>query len=320
MLDQFKEDFPALERLDPNLIPLVEAQIAASGGEITVEGLRSLFSQSMPPAPHFEVAGVEALDIPGPQGALRVRIYRPQAAGPLPVIVHYHGGGFVIGDLDTHDGQCRNLCLQSHCIVASVTYRRAPEHKLPAAHEDAYAALLWLAENAATFGGDPSRIGVAGDSAGGNLAGHVAIRAKREKGPTLKAQLLVVPATRAPEDARGGMAKLDNPSFPMALYDWFAAQMADDPAALSGPWLNLMGEPSKALEGLPPAIIAVAEVDIMQPQGLDYADKLGAAGVTVDLYKATGMVHAFFSLPHMFSSAKRHCDILARAMGELMRA
>lgn len=320
MLDQFTEHFPVLERLDPNLIPLVEAQIAAGGGEITVEGLRSLFRQSMPPAPQFEVAGIEEFDIPGPQGPLRLRIYRPQAAGPLPVILHYHGGGFVIGDLDTHDGQCRNLCLQSHALVVSVTYRRAPEHKLPAAHEDAYAALLWLAENATSFGGDPSRIGVAGDSAGGNLAAHVAIRAKRENGPKLKAQLLVVPATSAPEKAKTAMSGLDNPSFPIALYDWFSAQMADDPAMLSAPWLNLLGEPSEALQGLPPAIVAVAEVDIMAPQGADYAHALRAAGVQVDLYKAAGMVHSFFSLPHMFSSAKRHCDILARAMGELLRA
>lgn len=320
MLDRLREAFPVLERLDPDLAPLIEAQIAAGGGEITVNGLRSLFRQSMPPAPQFEMAGIENFDIPGPQGPMHVRIYHPQMDGPRPVIVHYHGGGFVVGDLDTHDGQCRNLCLQANCIVVSVSYRKAPEHKLPAAHEDAYAALVWLAEKAATFGGDPSRIGVAGDSAGGNLAAHVALRAKRENGPKLKAQLLVVPATSAPEDARAAMAGLDNPGFSLALYDWFVAQMTDDPATMRGPFLNLMGTPAKALEGLPPAIVAVAEVDIMRPQGVAYARKLSAAGIPVDLYQASGMVHSFFSLPHMFVSARRHCDSLARRMGELMRA
>src|SRR5439155_5823717 len=141
------------------------------------------------------VGNVEDREVPGPEGQISIRIYTPQGKGPFPVLVFFHGGGWVIGNIESHDAICRSLTNAADCITVSVDYRLALEHKFPAAPEDCYAATQWVAANAATFNGDTSRIAVGGDSAGGNLAAVVALMARDRGGPSLVYQLLIYPAT-----------------------------------------------------------------------------------------------------------------------------
>ena len=229
-----------------------------------------------------------------------VRVYRPEADGPVPTIVYVHGGGFVIGDLDTHDGVCRLLCRDVAAVVVSIDYRLAPEHHFPAAVEDAYAALQYVAEHIDEYGGDAAKLAIGGDSAGGNLSA-VCAQLAREDGLALAAQLLVYPAVdmfgdyaSREENATGYFLTLEE------MY-WFSenylGMKEDDPRARElefDPRLSPLH--AKTLEGLPPAVVVTAEYDPLRDEGNRYAAELEKAGVRVVHRQFPSLIHGFYGL------------------------
>jgi len=241
------------------------------------------------------VAKIEERLFPGPGGATRVRLYWPQGAAPAPAIVYFHGGGHVIGSLDTHDFVARNLCGGTEAMVASVDYRMGPEHKFPAAVDDCFAALEWVHANAANLGADPRRIGVHGDSAGGNLAAVVALLARDAGGPRLRLQSLVYPVTDY------GLASDSYDKYATgygvltrAAMVWFRdhyLRSAED----GSDW---RASPIRAasLAGVAPAIVITAECDVLHDDGERYAEALRGAGVPVEYKEFRGMIHAFFGM------------------------
>ena len=241
------------------------------------------------------VARVEERMIPGPAGEIRLRIYWPQAAAAIPAIVYYHGGGHVIGSLDTHDFVARNLCSGVGALVASVDYRMGPEHKFPAAVDDSWAAFQWAAANAASLGADPTRIGVHGDSAGANLAAVVALLARDADSPKLRLQSLVYPIADyglvgdSYEKYANGYGILTR-----AAMVWFRDHYLRSPEDAK----DWRASPIKAanLAGAAPAIVITAECDVLHDDGERYADALQRAGVPVEYKEFPGMIHAFFGM------------------------
>ena len=240
-------------------------------------------------------ARIEDRAIPGPAGPIPVRIYWPQAPGPRPAIAYYHGGGHVIGSLDSHDLVARNLCGGAEAVVLSVDYRMGPEHRFPAAVEDSFAALEWLHANAASLGADAERLGVHGDSAGGNLAAVVAILARDRGGPRLRLQSLVYPVCdfRMRSESYGRYATGCGILTAEAM-KWFRGHYVrtlDDAA-------DWRASPGLApdLAGVAPAILIAAECDVLHDEGLAYAERLKAAGVAVEYRRYAGMIHAFFGM------------------------
>src|ERR1700691_2510492 len=221
---------------------------------------------------------VEDRTVPGPGGDIRIRIYRPEGAESAPLVTFFHGGGWVIGDIDTHDGSCRILSRRTGAVVVSVDYRLAPEHPFPAALDDCDAAVTWVAGQAEDLGGDPGRLAVAGDSAGGNLAAAVTLRARERGGPAIAAQPLVDPAvdftTVRPSELSTGEGYL----LTAAAMHWFAAQYLGDHDPSDPRASPLLAD----LTGLPPAVVATAEFDPLRDEGRAYADALRDAGVAVD--------------------------------------
>ena len=233
---------------------------------------------------------------PGPAGALAYRSYTPvDAAGePLPALLYFHGGGFVIGDLDTHDGLCRLFANTSGCRLISVEYRLAPEHKFPAAVEDADAAACWVAEHARELGIDPDRMAIGGDSAGASLAAVVCQLAKERGGPRLALQLLLYPATESGVDTPSRVAFAEGYLLEKKSIEWFFQQYVEPGTDPIDPRLSPLLAPD--LSGLPPAHIHTAEFDPLVDEGKAYADKLAAAGVEVEYVCHPGMIHHFFCL------------------------
>ncbi|NMI00963.1 alpha/beta hydrolase [Pseudonocardia acidicola] len=234
---------------------------------------------------------VENRTIPGPEGEIPVRIYTPEGSGGKPVIVYFHGGGWVIGELDTVDRPVRGIANRTGAVIVSVDYRLAPEHRYPAAFDDSYAATVWVAEHAAELGGDPARIAVAGDSAGGNLAAAVALAARDRGGPNLVAQLLIYPVTDFAFSTRSYEENGEGYLLQRGSMTWFwahylgAQDLGKDPYAC----------PARAddLVGLPPAFVATAEFDPLRDEGEAYAERLRESGVDVTAKRYDGMVHGF---------------------------
>src|ERR1700686_1230563 len=248
------------------------------------------------------VARVEDRDIPGPAGPARVRLYWPNAAGPAPAIAYYHGGGHVIGSLDTHDLIARNLCAGAAALVASVDYRMGPEHRFPAAVEDSFAALRWLHGNAASLGADPTRLGVHGDSAGANLAAVAALMARDAGSPKLRLQSLVYPVA----DYTLKSASYDTFAegyglLTRAAMVWFQEHYLRSPADAE----DWRASPIKAasLAGVAPAIIVTAECDVLHDDGERYAEALRRAGVAVEYREFAGMIHGFFGMVPIIDDA-----------------
>lgn len=246
------------------------------------------------------VARVENREIPGPAGPIRVRLYWPEAGsseggGPVPAIAYYHGGGHVIGSLDTHDLIARNLCHGAGALVMSVDYRMGPEHRFPAAVEDSFAALEWLHANAAGLGADPDRLGVHGDSAGGNLAAVTALLARDRGGPRLRLQSLVYPVAdytlgaRSYETYAEGYGLLTR-----AAMQWFQRHYLRSPEDAEDWHASPIRAPS--LAGVAPAIVVTAECDVLHDDGANYAEALRRAGVPVEYREYPGMIHAFFGM------------------------
>jgi acetyl esterase len=240
-----------------------------------------------PPAP---VAAVADRRVPGPAGELPVRIYTPEGEPPFPIVVFFHGGGWVVGTLDTYDPLCRALAAATPAVVVSVDYRLAPEHRWPAAVEDAYAATEWASRNAAALGGVQHRLAVAGDSAGGNLAAVVALGARDRGGPAIAFQLLVYPALDAAGDTASWREYADGYHLTADGMRWYwdhylggADGAAPDASPLRAAFVG----------GLPPALVIGAEYDILRDEGEAYAARLAEAGVDASASRHAGVVHGF---------------------------
>jgi acetyl esterase len=248
------------------------------------------------------VADVKDLTVPGPGGDVPVRVYTPEAGpGPLPLIVYFHGGGWVVGTLDTYDVLCRALANRSGAIVASVGYRVAPEHPFPAPLDDCEAATAALAEMAAELGADPARIGVAGDSAGGGLVAGVTFRS-REAGRPLAFQVLVYPALDSSLTAPSAIENATGYYLTTAGMRWYWEQYLADGADPAHPEVSPLRRPD--LEGLPPAFVVTAGYDPLRDEGDAYAERLRASGVDAELARFDGMIHGFLRFRAVFDAAE----------------
>lgn len=241
------------------------------------------------------VAKVEDRLIPGPDGQIPVRFYTPQGQAPFPVLVFFHGGGFVIGSIELYDEFCRALTNGAGCIVMSVGYRLAPEHKFPAAVEDCYAATKWVAVNAKAIDGDAMRIAAGGDSAGGNLAAVVALMARDKGTVPLVLQLLMYPTTNFAHDTLSAQENADDYFLTIDDMFWFRSLYLSSDADRNNPYASPLR--AQDLHGLPPALVITAEYDPLRDEGEAYATRLRGAGVTVVCTRYNGMIHGFLSLP-----------------------
>ena len=246
------------------------------------------------PGPQIHVE-VDEMSLPGPAGALRARHYRPPNGGPAPLLVFYHGGGWVIGDLDTHDAFCRLTCRDAEVHVLSIDYRLAPEHPAPAAVDDAYAAFTWACEHAADLGAAPGRVAVGGDSAGGNLAAVVCQLARDNGSPAPVLQWLLYPRTDFTTLTRSLGLFARGFLLTKRDMDWFEGQyLGRSNVDRTDPRVSpLLAE---SLSGLAPALIAVAGFDPLRDEGASYAEALRAAGVPVDLRCMGSLCHAFINM------------------------
>jgi acetyl esterase len=246
---------------------------------------------------------VRDLKVPGPAGEIPVRIYTPRGQSPSPALIYFHGGGWVLGDLESHDHVCRSLANSASCIVLSVDYRVAPEHKFPTAVYDSYAATEWIADHAAELGVDPSRIAVGGDSAGGNLAAVVSLIARDKGGPSIAFQLLIYPGT----DMRMSMPSIDEnadgPLLTKAAMHWFVNHYLNSAGDRTDPLASPLLAPN--LRGLPPAYIITAECDPLRDEGNAYGQRLKESGVAVEVQCYEGMPHGFFSFGAALDGGRR---------------
>jgi acetyl esterase len=276
-----------------NQMPVAMARVAAAA--------MTGFSGTGP-----EMARVDNLSMPGPAGDIPLRIFTPGTSPPYPILVYYHGGGWVIGSLDSHDAVCRSLAIGTPCIVVAVDYRLAPENKFPGAVVDAYAAAQWVAANAAGFGGDAQHIAVGGDSAGGNLAAVVAQMAHEHAAPALMFQLLIYPVTDAASDTPSYRDNGAGYLLTDAMMEWFwnhyLPDGVDRASALHSPLR------AKSLKGLPRALVITAEYDPLRDEGEAYAARLSEAGVAVKLTRYEGMIHGFFGLGTLMNKANQAVD------------
>jgi acetyl esterase len=272
--------------------------------------MRALSRERMPPVEPPPIHSVSETSVPGPAGPVPLRIYRPGATPRLPLIVFYHGGGFVLCDLDSHDALCRSLANATGFAVASVAYRLAPEARFPEPLEDCYAALVALVGRAAEWGFDADRVAVCGDSAGGNLAAAVALLARDRGGPRLRHQGLIYPVTDAGCDTASMRELATGFMLSREIMQWFwncyLASAADGADGRASPLR------AKDLGGLPPATIVTAEFDPLRDEGEAYADRLRESGVPVVGRRYLGMIHGFTSLPFVTPMADRSIADLAQ--------
>ncbi|MDX2166776.1 MAG: alpha/beta hydrolase [Deltaproteobacteria bacterium] len=293
--------------LDPQAQALLD-QLESMGGkslsEMGVSEARQMMEMmsQMRGAP-VEVASAVDRTIPGPQADIPVRVYTPQGTAPFPLLVYFHGGGWVLGSLETHDGICRALASGAGCVVVSVDYRLAPEHRYPAAADDCYAATQWAAARAAELGADARRVAIGGDSAGGNLTAVVAQMARDRGGPALAFQLLIYPVTDATNLETASYR--DNATgylLTTADMHWFWDHyLGDGRPRAAEPYASPLKATS--LAGLPPALVLTAEFDPLRDEGEAYARALEEAGVPARLTRYQGMIHGFFGMGALLDQA-----------------
>ena len=262
------------------------------------------------------MAEVQDFTVPGPAGRLPVRLYKPEGSGSTPPLVaFFHGGGWVIGSIESHDATCRALASASGCAVASVEYRLAPESAFPAAPEDCYAATRWLAENASELGVDGERLAVAGDSAGGNLAAVVSLMARDRGGPRISYQVLIYPAVDVGGDYPSWEENAEGYFLTTRAMRWFYEHYIQDESHAKDPLASpLLAEDHSRL---PPAIVITAGYDPLRDEGEAYAEKLEEAGVEVKVSRNAGMIHGFASMIGALDDARAS---LAEMGGELRAA
>ena len=303
--------------LDVNVRALLDQMKAAALPklwELAPSAARAAMKSRLLGGKDTPIGKAEDRRIPGPGGDIPLRIYTPldAKAALLPGLVFFHGGGFVIGDLDTHDDLCRCLANGSGCRVVSVDYRLAPECPFPAAVEDCYATTKYVAEHAGEFGIRADQFAVGGDSAGGNLAAVVCQLAKAD-GPKIGFQLLIYPVTQLGQPAMPSMKENEKGYFlERQSMDWFTRMYCPDAAHRSDQRLSPLL--AKDLSGLPPAYVATAGFDPLRDEGKAYADKLDAAGVSVTYVNYPGMIHGFFSLRGLIPKAREAVAAAAAAV------
>jgi len=290
--------------------------------ELSPKDARQLFRETRPastPTPP-EIGAVRDLAADGPWGPIPLRLYRPAgvaASTPLAALVYFHGGGWVIGDLETHDVLCRQLTAESGVSVVSIDYRLAPEHKFPAAADDAWAATRWVVAHAAEVGLDPNRLAVGGDSAGGNLAAVVALLARDQGAPSIALQVLLYPVTDVAAETPSYRDFAEGYLLTREGMRWFIAHYlnAKDEAA------DWRASPIRArsLAGLPPALIVTAGFDPLRDEGEAYAARLREAGVRVDSVCYGGMIHGFVPMGRLIDTAGRAVSLIAGSLGQALR-
>ncbi|WP_224996982.1 alpha/beta hydrolase [Cesiribacter sp. SM1] len=290
----------------PPIHSLTPAQARAALGNLAELG-----------GPPAHVAQVEDRNIPGPGGNIPIRIYTPetnhQGKALLGVMVYFHGGGWVMCNIDTHDRICRKISNESGCIVISVEYRLAPENKFPAALDDAYAATSWVCENATSFGGDPTRVAVGGDSAGGNLATVTALLARDRGTPSIAYQVLVYPVTNYYKAGTASYKDFAEGYF-LSLNDmiWNFNHYLTSEADAENPLVS----PLKAedLSNLPPALIITGEYDPLRDEGEAYGKRLLEEGVPAEIVRFNGLFHPFLNLGGVIEEANRAISVIANRL------
>ncbi len=269
-----------------------EALGVKSANELSVEQARAQANRvALTTGPGEPVAHVEDRSVPGPNGEIPLRIYRPQGPGPWPVLVYYHGGGWVVGNLETADLFCRTMANAARCAVASVNYRHSPEYKFPIPAEDAYAAVQWLAGHAAAIQVDAARIIVSGTSAGGNLAAVVAQMARDRGGPSLIYQLLIVPVIDYNFERASYRENAEGYGLTAVAMRWYWTHYLRHETDGYHPYASPVR--AESLRGLPPAFVVTAEHDPLRDEGEAYAARLLAEGVPVTRKRYDGMIHGF---------------------------
>jgi acetyl esterase len=313
---QMQEVLDAFARLNPLPIDSLSPEVARELPELK-DAVLSVLNQHgalrLIRGPIENIHSVEHILIPGPESLMTARIYRPSDDRHLPLILYFHGGGFVLGNLNSYDASCRSLANSAEAIVVSLAYRKAPEHPYPAAHEDAFAAYRWLLKNAEALGADARRIAVAGESAGGNLAASVCLKARQKGMRQPVHQLLVYPALDDRFTSSSYQEHANAKPLNRAMMQWF--------------WRHyLQGRPadefccpakSRDLAGIAPATILTAEIDPLRTEGEQYADQLRAYDVPVLSRRFTGVTHEFFGMGAVLGEAREAMKIAA---GELKRA
>jgi acetyl esterase len=284
------------------MIERTEALNLPPVGQMTPAQARASVRERSAVLPREDVASVRDHQLPVPGGTIAVRVFTPRGPAPRPALVYFHGGGWVTGDVETHEGICRTLANAAGCVVASVDYRCAPEFAYPTAAEDCYAATRWVVDSARALGVDARRLAVCGDSAGGNLAAVVALIARDRGGPALALQVLVYPITDYDftrpsyvENAEGYLLTSDGMRF---YWEQYVPNEADRTQAYVAPMR------AASLAGLPPALVITAEYDPLRDEGEAYATALAQAGVPVTQSRYPGMIHAFFRFTHAMESAR----------------
>jgi acetyl esterase/lipase len=282
-------------------VPDARTQVSAADAARTVQR-----DKKISPLPEAKVA-TKDIAIPNAAGALPARVYIPEGKGPFPVVLYFHGGGWVVADINTYDATPRALALGAKAIVVSADYHHAPESKFPAQHDDAWAAYSWTVENIHTLNGDARRIAVAGESAGANLAANVALMAKEKKTTMPVYQLLVYPIAGNDMNTPSYQENANASPLGKADMEWFVSQTSSNPRTrTSDPRINLVGRSD--LKGLPGATVITAQIDPLRSEGQAYADKMKAAGVAVNLINFDGVTHEFFGMAKVVDKAKAAVD------------
>jgi acetyl esterase len=291
--------------LDPQAQAVMQ-QVAALGfppvHQVSPEQARAN-NKARPRAPGPAVAKVEDRRLPGPEGEIPVRIYTPEGSGPFPALVWFHGGGWVVGDLESADATARHLTVGASCVVVSVDYRLAPETKFPGPAEDCYAATKWVAQNAASINADSGRIAVGGDSAGGNLAAVISLMARDRGGPPLALQLLVYPVTDRDFSTESYVQNAEGYQLTRDSMVWYWEHYLKADADAANPYAAPLQ--AQDLRNLPPALVITAEYDPLRDEGEAYAHRLEAAGVTATCTRYDGMIHGFFGMAAAIDKGKQ---------------
>ncbi|MBC8101577.1 MAG: alpha/beta hydrolase [Cytophagales bacterium] len=297
---QMKAVLLELARLNPTpLYKLTPAQVRKRPGP--PDAVKAVLVKQGKPTTPEPVAKVENRTVPGPAGAIPVRVYTPSGTGPFPVLVYFHGGGWVIGSVQAYDSSCRALANAASCVVVSVEYRLAPEHKFPASHEDSYAATQYVMKNTAQFGGDPKRVAVGGESAGGNLAASVCLMARNRGGRMPIHQLDVYPIAGYNLNTPSYRANATAIPLSRPFMAWFFRYALRSPRDGRSPMISL---DRANLRGLPPATVITAQIDPLQSEGKVFADRLKAVGIPVRYRNYDGVAHEFFGMAAVVDKAK----------------
>ena len=300
--------------VDPQIAKLLELRAALPTlHTLSVADARAQFgARNIPGLKIAEVASVVDRDMQGPGGSLGLRIYTPQGDGPFPLMVFYHGSGFVVCSLDTHDAMCRNLCAGTGCVVVSVDYRLAPEHKFPAAPDDCLAATRWAVDNAGALRADTSRLVLAGDSAGGNLSAVVAQQTRIAGTRMPDFQLLLYPVTDLSRSFPSHEMFAEGYYLTLPLMRWFADHYLGDAGKARDPMASPLLQAD--LSGLPPAFLATAGWDVLRDEGRAYAERLLEAGVAVEYRNYDRLIHGYFSMGGVVREASRAFDDAVAAL------